>query len=270
MVWVFVVWTALPVFQMMSFYGRLKQVTKYDATPITHARFAFYPMSYVQTRIRIDLVTTIIENQIASGQISPEFLEFAISKLSEMETITPDQANIDVVLAKAYDTLANLRPKEKDYYYKVAENYFARSFALFPHYPQTEYAYLFHLMNSGKKEEALLMAKNILSRDPRVEQSQYYYGLLLYMVHPEKNADEALIHLEIALEQDIDPLPQLTGKVYNALMAHTYQVGNKEALVTVLKRLGALYPAGKEGYDQVIGFITKTGQIPVITITQGQ
>jgi tetratricopeptide (TPR) repeat protein len=116
-----------------------------------------------------------------------------------------------------------LRPKEKDYYYKVAENYFARSFALFPHYPQTEYAYLFHLMNSGKKEEALLMAKNILSRDPRVEQSQYYYGLLLYMVHPEKNADEALIHLEIALEQDIDPLPQLTGKVYNALMAHTYQ-----------------------------------------------
>lgn len=265
----FFVWTVFPYAQMATYIKNFEIAMTGDMRPLEQSSFSFSPYTSVQPALRHKFLTHLFEHYKA-GKLSSAYaplVQLSIDKMIEVTDSTDHFPHYFTSIAKAYDELADFIPTEAMEYHSKAEVYYKKALALSPNNfnPDNSFAYSINLTNQRRNAEAITLLRKVLSYDTRIADTHYFLGLILFKAGAENN-NEALEHLEFALDKNVNPSPSITKKVYQNMLIHYYKKQDATHFVTVIKRLVTMDTDQKDTYEQILGEIEKTNNIPLLNV----
>lgn len=261
---IFFMWTIVPYIQIGHFYYELKSGAFSKNQIPTNPNSIFYPQTYVQPSIRYNLTDFLFRSYAEKpAQSSITLIKFAIAKLEETVAYEKNYPNYFLNLGKAYDFLGDLSaPEEKASLQQKAESYYKQALDLVPGNQRIMYAYSINLLNQGRTEEAILMARNALAGDPRVAESHYYLGVILFK-GGSNYYDEALAELEKSLDETGGQPDQLVQSIYKEMISYYYHKQDVARFTIVLKRLPRSSDQ-QEDYQKIMDYIAKNNHLPML------
>jgi tetratricopeptide (TPR) repeat protein len=267
----FCLWTVFPYSQMWIFFNNMQKGIAGDSESLLQSHYSFYPMTSIQPMMRyyfLDFILQIYAHQADEGQkkFAEQTLPFAIDRMVEGASDKPNYAQFFLTLGTAYDLMANLHPDQAQAFHLKAIEQFKKSLELYPGNQRTLYAYAISLADQGKVDDALAMMRQMTAYDSRLQETSYYFGLLLYMKDNYANSDTALDHIDHALAKGINPTPELTKKVYEKMFAYYYQKGDLEHFKIVAERLSSMDENQAAVYKQIVDYINANNTIPLINL----
>ncbi|MCE9585353.1 hypothetical protein K8Q94_01905 [Candidatus Nomurabacteria bacterium] len=261
----FVFWTFIPFIQTVTFSKHFTSILLNDPLKFTKKTFIFSPDTYIQGQIRYTMVNEFF-NKYKNGDLtqSNPLFDFAIDKFSDyLDKEKPAYYNYYLSLGKAYDQNGYLY-NDKSMYEKALK-YYKQAFALAPERQDVIYAYAFNLSNRGMKKEAIDLLNNSLNKNNSIPEGHYYMGLVLATTSPEKYKS-ALDYFEFSLNQNVNPSPDFTKKIYERFFNTFYLEGDKDNFYIATKRMKILEPEQIEVLNKVTDYIEKYNSIPLINI----
>jgi len=261
----FFVWTLFPYLQMSVYHVNFMTALAGDLAPFRDSAFSFYPRTFISKELNQES----LDYMLKQDSVDPEFIALLAVHLRETIGTHDDDMKDYVTLGEADTALAELYPEKKDAFHAEADSSYEAALKLFPKSQAVMYSYAISLSNQGQEERALGLLKDALLEDPRVPDSHYYLGVLLYSIDNTKNSDTALGYLESSLSTGVDPLPKLTSSIYQKMLTHYYSLGDIDHVETVLRRFIASGQAQAAAYQKVLDYILENHALPVIRFNQG-
>lgn len=263
-----VFWTYIPFRQMATFSKAFREVRAGNPERMfTNEEKIFSRFTFVQPELRYQFIDFLFRDFSAEPTPdAPPALALAMEKLEEGLAVNSDYANHILALGKGYDLQANLGIGDVDELRKKAEEVYLDALEIFPDNQRITFAYAINIANQRRIDEAIEIVEEVYEADPRVAESNFYYGALLYMKDNTGNADRALPHFEYVLDRIPDPMPVLTITIYRKMLSHYYTLRDTERFYKVTKRLVQLDPDQKEAYETILSYMDEQGVIPNISI----
>jgi tetratricopeptide (TPR) repeat protein len=224
----------------------------------------FEPFTYIQPGLRFDFANVFFDGYLTGPtKTEPPLLAAAVRELEEGVAREPHYPQHHLSLGKGYDLLADFHPSEAQVFRKKAEEQYLAGLAIFPGNPRITYAYAVNLAGQKRQDEAIAMLRTLYASDPRVAESAYYLGLILYTSAPQ-NAAESLGYFEQALDGKQNPLPNLTLSIYRQMLPYYYNQGDLAHFTTVVQRLAQLPSEDKATYASIATYIEEHHALPTI------
>jgi|GEM_PF-3081906 len=263
----FVFWTIIPNLQSTFFYKNFRLFTnEQNEKGLLNSQFSFYPNTYVQPRLRYEFMDLLFKAYAGGQNPSKELVLFAKNKLEENTLIEGNYANNFLALGKAYDLLADLYPKEQAQMRLKAESSYKKALELFPGIQSVLYTYSVNLTNQGRIDEALSMIEQAVKEDPRVAESHYYLGVILYNKGGDQNINESLKEMETAFQGGYVGQDNLPRIIYEKMLIHYYDQKNISNLKIVLNRLVYLNESQADTYKKIIKYMDLNKIIPILNL----
>ena len=234
------------------------------------AQFPFIGTFSIQPELRYHFMDQILQfyadspNETVKKSLE-SLVPFAIDKLSEGLSYD-DSAAYFLALGRAYDLEADMYPDQTQEFHLKAEVQFKKALELYPDNQKTMYVYAINLAHQNKFDDALTMLQQTLAVDPRVAESHYYLGVILFYQDNSVNAVSSLENIEYALDHDMNPLATFTKAAYQRLLVIFYDRGDLPHLTTVLSRLVLINPDQAEQYKKVLDYIKTYNQMPILSL----
>ncbi|MEI6580859.1 MAG: hypothetical protein WCO07_01660 [bacterium] len=266
---VFFAWTVVPNLQMVTFYKNLRIfINRQQEEKLLNSKFTYYPMTYVQSELRYKFAEYIFRAFLEKDNPSKEFVVFAKDKLEESARKENNYANNFLALGKAYDLLADLYPDQQVLMRLKAEENYKKALKLLPDMQTILYALSVNLTNQRKTDEALVVSKKAVEEDPRVAESHYYYGIMLFNKGSKQNMDESLKEMEIAFQNNFPANSSLARGIYEKLLSYYYDKKDIFNLKTVLNRLIYLNENQADVYKKIIKYMDDNKIVPILNLRQ--
>ena len=234
----------LPAYAQMKQYTSLRNSQQYSSQS-EEANSIFEPFTFAQTVVRRDFLSNYQKRQDTRSSEEEASLNIAFSRAEEYKGRRPYDFRFIANLAGAYRVRANeidspeLLQKSEDYIKYVID--------LAPNRPNYQYQLAVNLMDQGRQEEAFSIVNAILTEDPQLADSYYYYSLLLWAQDKETNYEEAFEYFEkaftIAPELFLDNKADI-GSIYNELIIDFYQSRSGKQFLQTAQRMV------ENGHDQ--------------------
>ena len=193
-------------------------------------------------------------------------IKFIINKLEESMAYEGNYAGRFFTLGKIYGILAIASPENDNELLKKAGEQFEKALSLYKNKQDILYMYTVNLSNQGKDDEALSVAKNTVDLDPRVLESHYYYGIMLFKKGADENLNQALKEFEIAFNGGFKPKDDLPKTLYEKFLMYYYGKKNTDNFRIVVSRLMSLNSEQTATYQKIIDYIDKNKVIPSLNI----
>ncbi len=267
----FFAWTVFPYLQMRSFFVGFKKAINGDASILRNNTFAFANMTYVQPELRYQFMDYLL-NFYSDDKYAKEreelvsLLPIAIDKLSKSFSYEKNYAAHFLALGRGYDLMADLDPLRSKEFHGQAVLQFKKSLEIYPDNQRTLYAYAITIANEGDVDGAIAMMQKILARDPRIPESHYYLGTLLYMKDNFANSDTALEHITYSLDHGIEPALSLTKKIFEKMLVYYYAKQDISRFKIVVEKLSRYDNDQSLVYKKILSYIAEHNALPVINL----
>jgi tetratricopeptide (TPR) repeat protein len=215
------------------------------------------------------LVDTVLV-PYTKGELSKAtpLLAVSVDHLAETAAVDGDTCTTCYLsLGKGYDLLARFsKGDQRTLYFQKADTAFVRGLERLPRNPEIAYAYALHLSDAGRVDEGIAVLHSVLNDDPRIAQTHYYLGILLYQQDPD-NAIRALTELELSQAAGSNvQIDIATAKlVYTKMLRYFYTQQDVERFSTVASRLAVLDPAQAGVYQKIVSYVAEHSSLPMIT-----
>lgn len=213
-----------------------------------------------------DVFRDTIRGTDADQIVYPKIVDKGIEVFEGITKKAPYYPYNYLSLAHLYSIKWTLSNDQK--YLQLANNLYQKSHDAFPFRQTISYDYALILIQQSKYDDSLSLVEKIYKSDPRIYRSDYYYGIILSQ--KEVNYEKALDLIEYALDNKVNPEPELIQSLYQHLAIYFYKKNDKDRYMKVANRLIDLDPKQKDLYQMVIDYINKNNKFPVLQFNLNQ
>jgi tetratricopeptide (TPR) repeat protein len=253
--------------QMNQYFKLIKAYSKGDVTAVEmleNKKNIFNPFTTVQPELRDHLVNRIIdEYQESSEKKIISVLPFAMDCIIEVTHRMPEYPRYQISAAKGYGLMYAITNDSS--YLKLGEQYYKLAQESIKGNPEVNYGYTVNLVNQGRFDEAVELARSNLFVNPKIALSYHYLGLALYRSGPS-GYDEALVMFEEGFDNKSGPVLKTVTGFYNDLFVHYYQKKDVKHFSIVLRRLIQIDQRQSDAYTKILEYVERTKRIPPINI----
>ena len=261
----FVFWALIPHIQTVDFLQKAELAFNGgDPGPLLADDFIWNPNTYAQGIMRAAYLSDVFKDYNKGGFTTANpLLDDAFSKLKAYSLDNPGRYDYTLALAKADDTEAVVRNDPS--YVKDGEQEYLAALKTIPGRQDVIYPYAINLINQGRGAEAMKLLTDTVAANPTAVEGHYRLGEA-YAIMGQQDYVQALGELEYSFDQNFDPDPILAKEIYQKFLRYFYAQGDLPHFTTVIERLDTIDTTQGPGYKQVLDYIAKNHQIPLLNI----